>query len=120
MLSAALLSTALLSLAPQRALAQLHGYVEPCTVEFVQDGTTICEGCVPSATDPELCERNLGSQGYQRKCRTGGHSATGEVWCRPKGSAPTNAGFAQLAGAVACVLLVSGAFFWFRRKRQRG
>lgn len=71
---------------PPSDVAPPHGFVEPCTVAFVQDSRTECELCSASRQHPQLCAEKFAPLGYQRKCRTSGHSAPGEVWCIAKRS----------------------------------
>ena len=107
-----------LGAASSSAGAQVHGYVEPCTVEFVEDGSMTCVECAPLTGDPDSCQERLLTQGYLRKCRTGGHSAPGEVWCQPKTGAPTGRGLVLLGEVFASVALCVTLFLWFRRRRS--
>lgn len=99
------------------AFGQMHGYVEPCTVAFVEDQTIVCEAC-PLSHDPEHCQKTLGAKGYRKKCRTGGHSAPSEVWCKDRqpGTQGSLTYLAMLAGLAAFM----GVFlFWKRRGSRR-
>src|SRR5690606_42000292 len=61
-----------------------HGYVEPCAVHFVETSGTECELCPVQAHDGADCAARLGALGYEKRCRTGGHSPPAEVWCIAK------------------------------------
>lgn len=61
-----------------------HGYVEPCAVHFVETSDTECELCPVQAHDGADCAARLGALGYEKRCRTGGHSPPAEVWCIAK------------------------------------
>jgi hypothetical protein len=102
--------------------APVHGYIEPCTVAIVEDGNVECEACKPSQTNSRLCEETLGARGYERKCRTGGHSAPGEVWCIEKRRKEQAARDARLAYVpVVAALSASalfGVFLWLKRRRS--
>ena len=105
---------AALCAASRSARAQIHGFVEPCTVANVQDYETKCELCKPVAGDPKHCEKTLASQGYVFKCRgTPGHSEPGEVWCAPK-DRESNTTKQWIAMAVATALL--GVVFALTRR----
>ncbi len=70
---------------PARGDDGLHGFVDPCSVSFVEDNTTECERCAPTPEDADACKTRLEPHGYARKCRsTPGHGLPGEVWCRPR------------------------------------
>jgi hypothetical protein len=100
------------------ALAQMHGFVDPCQVSFQVDNQTECELCEPRANDPKHCEQLLASRGYAFRCRTTpGHSKPGEVWCAPKGRV-ANSTKQWVVAAVATAAL--GAVVVFaRRGRSR-
>lgn len=100
------------------ARAQIHGFVDPCTVANVQDYQTKCELCKPVAGDPKHCEKQLASRGYVFRCRaTPGHSEPGEVWCAPKDQ-ETNAVKQWIVTGVATALLAV-IFLLTRRGRKR-
>jgi hypothetical protein len=66
-----------------------HGFVDPCTVDNVQEMYTVCEMCVVPASDPAACTNRLGKLGYEKKCRTvGDHRGYAEAWCIAQGKAP--------------------------------
>jgi LPXTG-motif cell wall-anchored protein len=96
-----------------------HGYVEPCAVSFVQDSSTSCELCSPSEPGQRSCGEQLAQRGYEMKCRTGAHSAHGEVWCIAKRAEPATArsSYALLLAAMVG-LAVAGAFLWLKRRRR--
>ena len=101
--------------------APIHGYVEPCTVEIVEDGNVECEACTPSHANSRLCQEKLGARGYERKCRTGGHSAPGEVWCiekRRKEQAARDARllYVPVVAALSASALF-GVFLFLKRRR---
>ena len=98
-----------------RASAQIHGYVEPCSVSFVEDAHTACEECAFDHADPKSCARKLGSRGYGFKCRTRGHSAPAEVWCKPREGQNELPRPLVLGGVVASVALFAAAFMWWKR-----
>ena len=62
----------------------VHGFVDPCAVSFVQDDSVECESCSTAGRSADACGNELKGEGYERKCRTSGHSEPAEVWCRPK------------------------------------
>jgi hypothetical protein len=101
--------------------APIHGYVEPCTVAIVEDGNVECEACPLSHANSRLCEEKLGALGYERKCRTGGHSAPGEVWCIEKRRKEQEARDARLRYVpVVAALSASalfGVFLFLKRRR---
>ncbi|HEU5072908.1 MAG TPA: hypothetical protein VFU02_02020 [Polyangiaceae bacterium] len=97
-----------------RASAQMHGYVEPCSISFVEDGNTTCDECPFDHSNPASCARNLGSRGYTFKCRTRGHSAPAEVWCKPREGNELPRPFV-LGGVVGGVALFAAAFLWWKR-----
>lgn len=99
-----------------RATAQMHGYVEPCNPLFIEDGRTICEECEFDHSNPKSCAAGPGARGYTFKCRTGGHSAPLEVWCKPRG--PEVPRELVLAGVVAGVLLFTAGFLWWKRRSR--
>lgn len=101
--------------APLAEPAPIHGFVEPCTVQIVQDNTTECEFCAAG----RACEQELGSRGYQRKCRTSGHSAPGEVWCisKRRKTELERAKYTPVIVAASASLLF-GAFLLFKRRRR--
>jgi hypothetical protein len=124
---------------PLRALAQVepsadysepHGYVEPCSLSFVADGTMQCQECAPSPSDPELCTKKLIPLGYEKKCRTSAHSAPNEVWCisnlRQQAMArkaraareEKAAGRFILAAAVAASAALLGGFLFLKRRQR--
>jgi hypothetical protein len=71
--------------APARASDDVHGFVDPCSVNFVEESTTECEHCAPPPENPDACKARLEPHGYARKCRsTPGHGVPGEVWCRAR------------------------------------
>lgn len=97
----------------------LHGYVEPCQMQYVLDNLKVCQECSSARGNPERCAEELKQAGYTRKCRTSGHAASSEIWCRhkqqrPKGYPP----YAVGAAAVAAASLVLGAFLLGRRRRR--
>ena len=116
-------TTALLitTLGSGAAMAQpeMHGYVEPCTVSFVEDGNTSCEECTPTHEDPEHCANELGPRGYEKKCQTGGHSVPGEVWCRPKSTADEQPRVAVLGAVLSGLLAFTAAFLWLKRRAAK-
>lgn len=100
------------------ANAQMHGYVEPCAVVFVQDGNTTCEECLFDHANPKSCIESLGSRGFELVCRTGGHSVPAQVWCKPReGSSELPRG-AVLGLVVGGVLLFTAGFLWWKRRER--
>ena len=93
--------------------AQLHGFVEPCRVEFIEDQNTECQVCVPSSSQPDLCERQWGDEGYHKRCQTGPHSAPGEVWCISR----SGSRFATPIVLSAAALSFAGLAYVFWRRR---
>lgn len=114
---AVMLTASASALASQAAVdvAPPHGYVEPCTVSFVADNTVECEECSPSHDNPRRCDEKLGSLGYERKCRTIGHSAPSEVWCIAKRDKKTS--LAPYALALVALSGLLGVFLFLRRRR---
>lgn len=99
-----------------RASAQMHGYVEPCAVPFVQDSKTTCEECPFNHSDPKACARTLGERGYTFECRTKGHSVPAEVWCRPREGEDALPRPLLLTAVVGAVVLFTAGFLWWKRK----
>jgi hypothetical protein len=67
---------------PVRAdVAPPPGYVEKCTVKAWQKSGQECRLCGASFRGRDQCQQ-LGSQGYQQRCRSHGASVWQEVWCR--------------------------------------
>jgi hypothetical protein len=100
-------------------IAPPHGYVEPCALHFVVDGTKECEQCSPTHENPGLCNDTLGKRGYVRECQTKGHSAPSEVWCVAKQSGGAAAYAPYVAGLAAFSALL-GAFMFLKRRRRTG
>lgn len=101
------------------ARAQIHGFVEPCRVHFVQDNQTVCEACQPSPGDPKHCEKQLAPRGFVFKCRsTPGHSEPSEVWCAAKDRGSNTTKQYIVAGVALGVLGVVVVLTRRRRKKR--
>jgi hypothetical protein len=86
-----------------------HGYIEPCTLAFVEDGTKECELCTPSDDDARPCSERFEPRGYTKACQAGYHSAPAQVWCIPT-EAARGSGFSKwllLGAGCAAVLLIA-------------
>jgi MYXO-CTERM domain-containing protein len=68
-------------------------YVETCTLERQQRPGETCVACAGHFYDHDACSRTYEKDGFAQRCRGGGASHWGEVWC--KGG---KTGAAQLAG----------------------
>lgn len=105
----------------QADLAELHGFIEPCTIANYQEMFTECEACPVSHESPKACEQSLGQRGYTKKCRTRGDAhAWEEVWCVAKGSPESEPGpeRAPRPVNVPALLLAAAlfaAFLWMWR-----
>jgi hypothetical protein len=106
-------------------MMELHGFVEPCTVAFVQDMYNECEACPVSPHDPGHCSAEMGRRGFKKNCRTRG-DLTGweEVWCHARsGLAETTPQPSRVpmlvGGAVLLGALVVTGGLWSRRRRAR-
>lgn len=99
------------------SVAQMHGYVEPCQVYFIEDHTISCEQCIPSSTDPNHCADLWGDKGYEKKCQTGFHSKPAEVWCISRAAKEAGKPWV-LAGVVAGVVALAGLFLFVKRRRS--
>jgi hypothetical protein len=109
---------ALVGIPAQHTWAQVHGFVEPCQISFLEDNQTECELCEPVAGTAKHCETELESRGYAFKCRTTpGHSKPAEVWCAPKKRAQNEIEQWIFSGLATVVLAV--AFVLTRRARRR-
>jgi hypothetical protein len=95
-----------------------HGFIEPCTVGFVEDSTVRCESCIPTREAPERCAEEWGSRGYEKHCQTNVHSAPGEVWCIEKERPLTTRHF--VLGALAALAAALAGTFLFVQWRRRG
>lgn len=96
-----------------RANAQ-HGFVDPCARFFVEDANTICEECPFNHANVASCAESLGTRGYSFECRTRGHSAPMEIWCKPRGrEIPREL---VLGGVVGGVALLTAGFLWWKRR----
>jgi len=100
------------------ANAQMHGYVEPCAVVFVQDSTTTCEECLFDHANPKSCAESLGSRGFTLQCHTGGHSVPAQVWCKPREGVSELPRVAVLGLVVGGVLLLTAGFLWWKRRER--
>lgn len=97
-----------------RASAQMHGYVEPCSPFFIEDTHTMCEECPFDHSNLKSCAEGPGTRGFTFKCRTRGHSAPLEVWCKPRArEVPREL---VLGGVVAGVALFAAGFLWWKRR----
>jgi hypothetical protein len=114
---------------PARANDDVHGFVDPCSVTFVEDNTTECEHCVPRPDEPDACRTRLEPHGYTRKCRsTPGHAEPGEVWCRPRPGfslpppppPPEPPPRDWMYGVPVVLAVVLGALWLFKRRRRKG
>ncbi len=98
-------------------VAPVHGFVDPCRVNFVEDSTLDCEFCSTAHQGSGACAEKLESHGYERKCRTAGHSEPGEVWCRPKANEEDKLR-KELVLALCGAATFLGAFFFLKRRRR--
>jgi hypothetical protein len=98
--------------------AEFHGFVDPCAVQFVQDGTNHCELCSRADGDAERCIERVRELGYERKCRTSVHSTPGEVWCISE-SREKALRYQRIALMLGAVLAGLGVFLIARRRRAR-
>jgi hypothetical protein len=118
------LALGVVGLAPPAAAQQeppsIHGFVEPCTVGFVQDGNNECELCAPTGGNWQACARTLGARGYTKRCRTSVHSAPGEVWCTARLVAPKDNAPSPLLLTLAAAGALGGfaALLRWREKRS--
>jgi ribosomal protein S18 acetylase RimI-like enzyme len=129
--AAGLLATALVALGtafPARADDGVHGFVDPCAVSFVENNTNECELCPPALDDVEVCKKKLAPLGYALECRTTpGHTAPGEVWCRPRPGfslprpplPPEPPSRSWYLVAPVAVLVAFGAFWAVRRRGRK-
>ena len=99
-----------------RARAQEHGYVEPCNVVFVQDSKLTCEECPFNHADLQSCAKSFGSRGYKFECRTRGHSAPAEIWCKPREGVNDIPRPLMLGGVIGGVAVFAAAFLWWKRR----
>ena len=126
-----LVAALVLCLWSTRASAQLgevHGYVEPCTVENAEDWSSECTLCPASPTNTQGCAYRFTQLGYKKNCRTRGDATSwGEVWCIDKQLARKNADRLNAEARLrtrlwlGSVPLLLGAFLalrWFRARRQ--
>jgi hypothetical protein len=115
----AVLALAGLSFSQARAQSEpplVHGYVEPCSVAHVGESNSECAECSSVNGDLAACGTRLADLGYDLRCRTGGHSPPGEVWCRKLDAGRPSVRL--IASVVAgFVLALAAAFLWARRKR---
>ena len=118
-LTAAVLGVAALAaLAAAQEPPLIHGFVEPCTVGFVQDANSDCEACSSVDGSWPPCATRLGSRGYTLRCRTSQHSAPAEVWCLPRPPAPSNAPPSPAVLTLAAIAVLGG-FAGFLKWRAR-
>lgn len=97
-----------------QASAQDHGFVDPCTLFFVEDAQTMCEECPFDHSNLNSCAESVGTRGYTFQCRTRGHSTPREIWCKPRGrEIPREL---VLAGVVGGVVLLAAGFLWWKRR----
>jgi hypothetical protein len=68
-------------------VAPPHGYAERCTLDETCPLGKECVLCPADFQDvnqhTSVCERNLGSLGFVKQCKSWGASVWTEVWCRP-------------------------------------
>jgi hypothetical protein len=95
----------------------VHGYVEPCALEYVGETHLECELCSASLSSPNACSERYASRGFEKRCRARGGHEWNEVWCldlRKKADKTYNFVLgALLAG------LVAGGFVYFKRSRGK-
>lgn len=99
-----------------------HGYVEPCTVGFIEDGNAKCERCTASDAELERCTDRLANKGYERKCRA--HGTRDEVWCisvvKAKAAGkPTRLPYGLLSSAAFGIVAAGVAFLFSKRRGKR-
>lgn len=106
---------------------EMHGYIEPCSVDNVREMYWECELCRPSPEDPQSCATRLGKRGYEKKCRTrdvphsrpGDSAGRGEVWCVDTRRAKANARDPMMLWLAAVPLLLGGLLLLNEARSRR-
>jgi hypothetical protein len=96
----------------------VHGYVEPCALEYVGETHLECELCNASLSSPNACSERFASRGFEKRCRARGGHDWNEVWCldlRKKHDKTYN----FVLGALLAGLAGAGAFVYFKRSRRK-
>lgn len=68
------------------------GYLEKCTIENQRRPEEECQVCGAYFGERDRCEKELGTKGYEYRCKTYGASVWREIWCRPSVKAPNESG----------------------------